>query len=98
LIEAQLVLAPSVVRNLPVLPDWDGSTAAQLAVVPSVVTYLPALPVWPGRTEENAVPTTYAVVAICVVLVPATAVGAVGVPVRAGLTESASVVPVPVVV
>jgi hypothetical protein len=33
-----------------------------------------------------------------VVFVPAAAVGAVGVPVKAGLTESASVVPVPVVV
>ena len=40
---------------------------------------------------------TNSVVASCVVLVPSDAVGAVGVPVKAGLAVSASVVPVPLV-
>ena len=56
---------------------------------------LPAFPDWPGSAVEKAVPMTKAVVAICVVLVPGAAVGAVGVPVRAGLIVSAMVVPVP---
>ena len=40
---------------------------------------------------------TKAVVAICVVFVPAVAVGAVGVPVSAGLAVRAIVVPLPLV-
>ena len=59
------------------------------AFVPSVVTNLPAFPVCPGRADEKAVATTNAVVAICVVAVPADAVGAVGTPVNAGEARGA---------
>lgn len=88
---------PFAIGRTPDTPDVSG-TKLQLAAVPSVVTNFPALPLWPGSAAVNAVPTTKAVVAICVVFVPADAVGAVGVPVRAGLAESAIVVPVPLVV
>lgn len=52
--------------------------------MPSVPKYLPALPVCPGRLVLNEVAATNAVVASCVVAVPAAAVGPVGVPVKAG--------------
>lgn len=87
---------PFATGSVPVTPVVSG-TKLQLAFVPSVVTNLPAFPVCPGRALENAVVVTNAVVASCVVLVPNVAVGAVGVPVKAGLTVSASVVPVPLV-
>ena len=54
----------------------------------------PAVP--EGAPPEFAM--TNAVVASCVVLVPVVAVGAVGVPVRAGDADRATVLPVPVVV
>ena len=50
------------------------------------------------RLLPMAAPETKAVVAIWVVLVPAAAVGAVGVPVKAGETLKTTVEPVPVVV
>ena len=59
------------------------------AVEPSVVTNFPAFPAWLGSAELNAVVCTYAVVAICVVFVPAAADGAVGTPVNAGEASGA---------
>lgn len=87
---------PFATGRIPDTPDVRG-TKLQLAVEPSVVMNLPALPLWPGSAAEKAVPITKAVVAICVVFVPAVAVGAVGVPVSAGLAVRAIVVPLPLV-
>lgn len=55
-------------------------------------------PVSAGDAKGAKDVATKPVVAICVVFVPGVAVGAVGVPVSAGLAESARAVPVPVVV
>ena len=59
------------------------------ALVPSVVMNLPAFPDCPGSAVDSPVAATNAVVAICVVLVPTVAVGAVGVPVNVGLASGA---------
>lgn len=56
------------------------------AVEPLVVKYFPALPVWFGRLLAA----TKAVVAILVLLSPVVGVGAVGVPVKAGLFSGAT--------
>ena len=65
-------------------------TGSQLAFTPSVLTYFPALPVCAGSAAAKAEAVTKAVLAICVVLVPAVAVGAVGVPVNAGDARGAN--------
>jgi hypothetical protein len=67
--------------------------------VPHAVPVELAIPA-PGYTILPAPPfaKTKAVVASCVVLVPRVAVGAVGVPVKAGETDNDKTVPVPVVV
>ena len=69
------------------VPGAKGSTHD--ALVPSVVMNLPAFPDCPGSAVDSPVAATNAVVAICVVLVPTVAVGAVGVPVNVGLASGA---------
>lgn len=67
-----------------------GVVIPQLADDPFVVTSSPAAPTWPGSAEFMAMAETNAVVASCAVLVPGEAVGAVGMPVNAGLAIGAS--------
>jgi hypothetical protein len=54
---AQDAVVPSLVKNLPVLPDMlgiDEPSETQDAADPSVVRYLPLLPVWLGRLTGAA--------------------------------------------
>jgi hypothetical protein len=85
---------PDAEKNwLRVLPSSASAVSkgllTQLALVPSVPKNFPAFPVCPGSTAvmpeaAKMDAATCAVVAICVVLVPAAAVGAAGVPVNVG--------------
>ena len=84
-------MAVVVANAVPALGETTDtlSESVQDAVVPSVVTIFPLFPVCAGKALEKPVAATKAVVAICVVLVPADAVGAVGVPVNAGDSSGA---------
>ena len=73
------------------------SVAVATAVMPSDVRFMTPLPPGSDRPELDATTAavTKAVVASCIVLVPGDAVGAVGVPVNAGLANGAAPVTCP---